>query len=200
MCNSKSKLIEQSAKVRVEKWFQLHTLYALFLLSSVRSPQFAVRFFWADSFKRPGYQLIMAVEVVEAGRQSRKNLTWIFAVFFDIWPSGGKCCDVSDFDVQSINIWYCFARSAPRNRHKHETLQDEEGKLIARPFCTKMIIQFRRVNLTLSVAEFAYRAFPLCLNPAKDALFIDRSANSGWPIIRSDGLSYFFFFTPYILL
>ena len=81
--------------------------YSIRALPFIFSPQSTVRspvFFWAGSFKRPGYQLIMAVEVVEAGRQSRKNLTWIFAVFFNIWPSGGKFCDVSDFDVQSINI------------------------------------------------------------------------------------------------
>ena len=176
MSNSKWKLIEQSAKVRVEKWLQLHTLHAPFLLSPVRSPQFPVRFFKADSLKKAR---LSANNGGRSDGSSRKNLTWIFAVFFNIWPNGGKLCDVSDFDVQSINIWHCFARSAPRNRHRHETLQDEEGKLIARPFCTKMMIQFSRVNLTLSVAKFVYRTFPLCLNPAKDALFIDRFANSG---------------------
>lgn len=42
--------------------------YSIRALPFIFSPQSTVRspVFWADSFKRPGYQLIMAVEVVEA--------------------------------------------------------------------------------------------------------------------------------------
>ena len=42
--------------------------YSIRALPFIFSPQSTVRspVFWADSFKRPGYQLKMAVEVVEA--------------------------------------------------------------------------------------------------------------------------------------
>lgn len=67
----------------------------------------------------------MAVEVMEAVEKT-------FAVFFNIWPNGGKLWDVSDFCHAKYQYLTLFSESAPRNRHKHETLQDEEGKLIAR--------------------------------------------------------------------
>ena len=59
--------------------------YSIRTLPFISSPQSTVHspVFLADSLKRPGYQQTMAVEVMEAVEKT-------FAVFFNIWPNGGK--------------------------------------------------------------------------------------------------------------